>query len=783
MASRRDLPATTSFSSSRKALAPYKRPTQKKQLSDPNSPTKGSNDMLQDPAAASQDHSESGPQASMPKLPAFKKLTLQKPQSGGMSATPVASGSMQSSANARAVLQEQHPNVGFQANNTELSLPGPSLCNSPKAREIKRVSPAKMVAGQRRKTSADQFKEPLAKRTRGAASGKKPRFVGENDEAFVDTPSEEEGDEEYQESSPRASKPNSKKKQTTASKKTKKQTPASTKEKTMADLPSPDEIPSGVLEEMLEDFEEVLAPVPGAPADNPYNESEESIQAQIDALLKLEKAHRAQLPNNEHNGRLRRRLESILRGLVDKVKQNKISRYQVSVKFKKWFDFLNPTTVIDVILCAMPERARCVLGAETIRIEDLKEIQEPTEAQNKEWGVYIDLITLVLDIVSAFYIGSSYNARGIGERVKGHIRQVAKADGDINYESTHHYDFVRDRKGTCNFRYLAVFPNSNENVGLVLLTEILLIILCRAFVSADSHDGELEIASDLLPADVKFGEDAPVGLNRTLSLTCRQRKNDTHGGWGPPPRRGPCYLCQRTTTYDYWGGWPQIFVESPFWDPQVHSEDQSLCAGCKKTVTKRIKSGYQLDARGMIADDSANNYHFLFAGQECQHDGCSATASRTQFRGHGWNFYLAPWTETAVQWVCPEHSPEWDAKSSIRTCAGCGSPHFRFLNDGAPPPRRRIYCDRCHSKHDDHEAQKVEFLIPEGAECQWKGCTRIKGPLEKQAFSRVTVDSNNMRRDPGFSGGRVLMLCASHGARASKLYRKKPPQALDLKDD
>jgi hypothetical protein len=70
---------------------------------------------------------------------------------------------------------------------------------------------------------------------------------------------------------------------------------------------------------------------------------------------------------------------SILEGLVNKVKRGEISRHRVSRKFKKWFDLLNPRKVVDMIICSIPERARQVLGAEIIRIKDLKEILEPTE--------------------------------------------------------------------------------------------------------------------------------------------------------------------------------------------------------------------------------------------------------------------------------------------------------------------------------------------------------------------------------------------------------------------
>jgi hypothetical protein len=104
--------------------------------------------------------------------------------------------------------------------------------------------------------------------------------------------------------------------------------------------------------------------VSGAPTDNPFGESPEFTQAQVDELLALEEKLLGRLPPNEHNQRLRRRLEQILGGLLDKVKQGKLNKNLISVKFKLWFDRLTPKRVVELIMCSMPERAREVLWCE-----------------------------------------------------------------------------------------------------------------------------------------------------------------------------------------------------------------------------------------------------------------------------------------------------------------------------------------------------------------------------------------------------------------------------------
>lgn len=282
MASRRDIPSFTRLPISGKAQAPFKVPGRATQLSAPVPPTEGFNDMPQEPTAASPDHSSSGVQASQKKLPKYKKPMLQKPQPSGMNATSVAPTSMQATAYLPAVLGERDSNVGFQANNAKLSSPSPSMGDLPKTGEINRVfaagrvAPARKVAGQRRKNPADHSQAPPEKRTRTAASTKNTRREEESDEEYDDIRRGDPSDEEYQGSHP-AAKPIPKQKRSSAS-----------KEKTMADTPSPDEIPEEVLAEMLEDLEgleEVLAPVPGASKDNPYNGSDESIQTQVDELL------------------------------------------------------------------------------------------------------------------------------------------------------------------------------------------------------------------------------------------------------------------------------------------------------------------------------------------------------------------------------------------------------------------------------------------------------------------------------------------------------------------
>lgn len=119
---------------------------------------------------------------------------------------------------------------------------------------------------------------------------------------------------------------------------------------------------------------------------------------------------------------------------------------------------------------------------------------------------------------------------------------------------------MRKNSGTCNFRYLASFPNAKENVGLVLLSEILLIILCRAFTSASSHTAELSVALDLLPVDVKVGDAAPVGLNRYLGITGQANRSGAGitGYWGPPQRQGPCQVCKEPHTPGRaYTGWPK----------------------------------------------------------------------------------------------------------------------------------------------------------------------------------------------------------------------------------
>jgi hypothetical protein len=168
--------------------------------------------------------------------------------------------------------------------------------------------------------------------------------------------------------------------------------------------------PASLVDEALEDLDDIfdnLTPVPGAPEDNPFLETDQSIEDQIEELLVIQNDPtrlKRSYPHNATNLCLQQRLLAILNGLIDKVNAMVIPHYRISIKFRKWFDVLETPIFVDIIISARPESAREVLGAEVIRIQDLINMRKPSDGDRKQWGGCILILFEYSNVLLVFIL-------------------------------------------------------------------------------------------------------------------------------------------------------------------------------------------------------------------------------------------------------------------------------------------------------------------------------------------------------------------------------------------
>jgi len=496
--------------------------------------------------------------------------------------------------------------------------------------------------------------------------------------------------------------------------------------------------------EAMADIDELMGcftPVPNAPEDNPYMESKESIEAQIEGLLKIQNADHLepQYPDNDHTQRLHRRLLHILNRVVDKVKQKSIQNACVPIKLSKWFAVIDPPRVVDVMISAMPEKARQVLGEEVIRVQDLIEIQQPSKEDRTKWGVYIDLIR-VLETLKAFYVGSSYAVAGIGKREDEHIRQANKQPGDRGIVDSCHYRYIREWKGQCNFRHIALFDNDDPNVGIVLLTELLIIILTKAFnTSSENKASELAAAKDMLPDDVQFDPSGLDGLNRCLfpgpkGSPNRPRNWPSLFNWTPAPLRGPCSIpdCSSRSTANRYYRYPSKFMELEVWNPeqhQHHRKEAAICGTCCDRIRRALNEG-----RGDRLSATGYNKPTLESipiptGTPCARAGCTNVHGARPAHLHS----RAISDDGTISLIfCSSHKPrtltDRSAQSLLDWAAGKKAHAVR--------EPKTVELGRVHQKRGS---------IPPGTPCARIECTRVSPSNGTNGgFNTVTSDDGTM---------------------------------------
>jgi hypothetical protein len=504
--------------------------------------------------------------------------------------------------------------------------------------------------------------------------------------------------------------------------KSKKSRKSKSKAKPVSEQPvtqtGPIDADQAIIGELLSGFEEIVAEVdprvPGAPEDNPYDESEDSIKAQIDELLEIQNDPNRKMrtyPQNENNKRLCKRLNAILNGIIAKINNKTIRKGSMSRKLRKWVLEMKVDVVVDIIMVAIPETARQVLGAKIISIQNLEEMKGPTTREDKMWGVYINLVRVV-ETIEAFYVGSSHNIQGIKTRTNDHVRQSKKVEGDADFQISHQYAFIRKWSGECNFRHLASFDNDNSQLGFVILAEILLIVLTNAFCTSSERKAEqLKVAKDLIPTGIEFGVEfdtaGPEGLNRMLGLSCQEHNSFA---WGPPPRRGPCVIpsCGATESPE-WRTYPAGVENLSSWDPEsygFHQIGASMCRVCYYRMLYALRLNINVDAEGYSIE---NRRARIPAGRICAKNDCVKDATNRL-------------TQNGVEYLmCKEH-----VTYAIRSFSHEG------LAEWLQEKRR--------AKHD----------APNGTPCAKHGCGRTK---EQGSIFRGFDDSN---------GGSVFM-CKSHG--------------------